>query len=173
MPSQKQLLLSQGLLFLLNLSSSVIYKANCITQITEFLVSPDEGSSYLLSFVNNSPSIYPSPCLTFLQQQLPIGQFPLWFPQELFHPKYILHLYWSSSDTCPFNYWHWIYTSRACKLQHLPLLFSLQKSLPVFQFTYAYLAKAAALPCLCHRPLFFPFQNCPPFKGWLLLPAAW
>ena len=49
--------------FLLNLFPSVIYKANHITPITEeFLMRPDEGSSYLRWFVTQFPThIFSSP----------------------------------------------------------------------------------------------------------------
>lgn len=92
------------------------------------------GEQLSPSLWNPSPH-HPQPWPTALL--LPAGLFPLWFPHEHFHPKYILHFYWSSPDVWPFISWHWI---------HMPIsaghagcsafpCHTFHASLPMFQVT--------------------------------------
>lgn len=140
---------------------------------------------------------HPQPWLTALQLLLPAGLFPFWFPHEHFHPKYILHFYWSSPDMWPFISWPWIHmrssAGRAgwggfpCHTFHA--------SLPTFQVTshphpmfhnFSILSRlcpahhAAASDPPCHSPaatalqwasLGFPSGKYLSFTWWPLLPS--
>lgn len=140
-------------IFLLNLFPSLIYKANCITPITEFLMGPDEGSSYLLCFVTQSPiHIFSSPVWLYCS----------YCCQQVCFLFSFLVIISNQSIFCIF-----IGRPQTCGLSSIDI-----ESICWSQQSTQIPAPSHATPSTHRCFLCFPFRKHLSFMWWLLLPSA-